>query len=367
MIQARSHASLSAAFARFAEQECCGVSPLYETLALGVAQNAELLALAGAARAGQPVPNLFFAAVHLLLADQAHSADPLAQYYPDLAEPAALPTNAFPVFRRFCLTHAGEIAEIVSTRAVNTNEVGRCAVLRLGYAEIARLLPAERFALVEIGASAGLNLFWDKYYYEYDRGSAPDRVTTGDPASPVRIPCTIRGAAPPLHPDDPFSKQLGRRVGIDLDPIGFDNPDDMAWLRALVWPEQRERALRLDHAIAIARVAQHGLNFSMQQGDGVALLPAIAAELAHSDALCVVHSFTLNQFSSEAQLSLDRALRDIAANRAVLRLGLEWARRSTPVLSLTQYSDSGTGAARSGALRCAWRLGGMAGRLSTLD
>jgi len=140
----------------------------------------------------------------------------------------------------------------------------------------------------------------------------------------------------------------------------------VAWLRALVWPEQRERALRLDHAIAIARVAQHGLNFSTQQGDGVALLPTIAAQLAHSAGLCVVHSFTLNQFSSEAQLSLDRALRDIAANRAVLRLGLEWARRSTPVLSLTQYSDSGTGAARSGALRCAWRLGGMAGRLSTL-
>ena len=286
----------------------------------------------------------------MLLTGQAHSSDPLTQYYPDLAEPAAPSTDAFPVFRRFCLTHAGQIAEIVSTRAVNTNEVGRCAVLRLGYAEIARTVPAARFALVEIDASAGLNLFWDNYYYEYDRVSTPDRGTAGDPASPVRIPCTIRGAAPPLHPDDPFSKQVGRRVGIDLDPIGLDNPDDVAWLSALVWPEQRERALRLDHAIAVARVAQHGLNFSMQQGDGVALLPAIAAELAHSEALCVVHSFTLNQFSSEAQLYLDRALREITAKRAVLRLGLEWERRSTPVLSLAQYCGSGTG--RRNLARC---------------
>src|SRR6516165_3917525 len=51
-----------------------------------------------------------------------------------------------------------------------------------------------------------------------------------------------------------------------------------------------------------------------------------------------------------AQLSLDRALRDIAAKRAVLRLGLEWERRSTPVLSLTQYSDSGAG--RRDLARC---------------
>jgi hypothetical protein len=109
----------------------------------------------------------------------------------------------------------------------------------------------------------------------------------------------------------------------------------------LVWPEQRERAARLDHAIAIAQAARHRLNFSIRQGDGAALLPAIAAELANGEALCVVHSFTLNQFSSEARLTLDRILCDAAAKRAVLRLGLEWERRTAPVLSLTEYSGSG--------------------------
>jgi len=277
------------------------------------------------------------------LAREPGKRDPLARYYPSLGEPAAPPTDAFPAFCQFCLAHADAIVEIIGRRSVNTNEVGRSAVLRLGYAEIARMLSAVPSALVEIGASAGLNLFWDSYRYEYDRGSAHDRVTAGDPVSPVRIRCAIRGTAPPLYPDDPFSKQVVRRVGIDLDPIGLDNPDDVAWLRALVWPEQRERALRLDHAIAIARAAQHGLNFSMRQGDGVALLPTIAAELADGEALSVVHSYTLNQFSSAARLGLDRALRDIAAKRAVLRLGLEWERRSTPVLSLTRYGGSGTG------------------------
>ena len=195
MIKARaSYASLSAAFTRFAEHECRGVSPLYETLAAAVAQDLEFLAVAGAARAGQPAPNLLFAAVHLLLSSETAKSDSLARYYPGLVEPNASSTGAFPAFRRFCLAHADAIAEIIGGRSVNTNEVGRCAVLRLGHAEISRKLPAARFAVVEIGASAGLNLFWDHYRYEYE-SAARDPIVAGDPASPVRIGCAIRGAA----------------------------------------------------------------------------------------------------------------------------------------------------------------------------
>jgi hypothetical protein len=100
--------------------------------------------------------------------------------------------------------------------------------------------------------------------------------------------------------------------------------------------------LRLDHAIAIAQAARHRVNFSMRHGDGAALLPTVAAELPDGEALCVAHSFTMNQFSSEARLTLERVLRDIAAQRAVLRLGLEWERRGAPVLSLTDYRGSRT-------------------------
>ena len=203
------------------------------------------------------------------------------------------------------------------------------------------MLPAASFAVVEIGASAGLNLFWDQYRYEYESAACAPMVA-GDPTSPVRIGCAIRGTArPPLGPDNLFVARVVRRIAVELDPIGLDDPDDVAWLRALVWPEQPERASRLDHAIAIAQAARRRLNFSMRQGDGAALLPTIAAELADGEALCVVHSFTLNQFSSEARLTLDRTLSDAATKRDVLRLGLEWERRDAPVLSLTLYGESG--------------------------
>ena len=131
----------------FCRHECRGLSPLYEALALAVAEDPELLTLAGAARPGQPAPNLFFAAVHLLLSSEPAKGDPLARYYPSLAETAASATDAFPAFRGFCLAHAGAIAEIINRRSVNTNDVGRCAVLHLGYAEISRMFLAVRFAV----------------------------------------------------------------------------------------------------------------------------------------------------------------------------------------------------------------------------
>ena len=155
----------------------------------------------------------------------------MAGYYPSLAEPAAPPTDAFPAFRQFCLGHADLIVEIIGTRSVNTNEVGRCAVLRLGYAEIAQMFPGVAFTLVEIGASAGLNLFWDNYRYEYDYRPAGAPIVAGDLASPVRIGCAIRETVrPPLRPDDPFAEHVARRVAV----LPFETePQDVSRCRCI--------------------------------------------------------------------------------------------------------------------------------------
>ena len=75
--------TLAARFARFAERECRGVSPLYRALARAVATDAELLALAAGVGSGQPPPNMLFAAVRLLLLGVA-ADDPLAGFYADL-------------------------------------------------------------------------------------------------------------------------------------------------------------------------------------------------------------------------------------------------------------------------------------------
>ena len=74
--------TLSRVFHRFAELECPGMSALYESLCHSIAEDGEALAIAANSRSGQPVPNLFMAAVHWpLMRDAAH---PASAYYPDM-------------------------------------------------------------------------------------------------------------------------------------------------------------------------------------------------------------------------------------------------------------------------------------------
>src|SRR5215475_2101414 len=95
---------LSHRFQRFARREC-HVSPLYEQFSLGIADDPEVLAIAAQAKPGQPVPNLFFGAVHFpLLKGVQH---PLASCYPSLAPAPSAPAEAYPSFHAFCLEHEG--------------------------------------------------------------------------------------------------------------------------------------------------------------------------------------------------------------------------------------------------------------------
>ena len=116
---------LAAKFRRFAAHEA-PKAPLYVRLAAAIAEDREMLVLASHARAGQPVPNLLFAAVQDRLLDDPDQ--PLAAHYPEIG--GGRPnTDPWPSFRAPCLGHADTIIPILETRIVQTNEVGRCALL----------------------------------------------------------------------------------------------------------------------------------------------------------------------------------------------------------------------------------------------
>jgi hypothetical protein len=85
----------------------------------------------------QPLPNLFFAAVHFLLLQD--PAAPLGQFYPSLFSTAASPEAAYPAFRAFCLAHAAALQHLLARRRVQTNEVSRCAYLFPAFALVAQL------------------------------------------------------------------------------------------------------------------------------------------------------------------------------------------------------------------------------------
>ena len=289
----QSLAALAETFRRFADLECQGMSALYYRLSLGIAADNELLTLANQAKPGQPTPNLFLAAVQRLLMDT--PGHPLSAFYPHIsgdATPAGdlLAADQALAFRQFCLEHQDALTSLLTTRMVQTNVVRRCAILLPAFAHVDRLGLGGALSLIEIGASAGLNLNWDRYGYDYGNG----RIH-GDPSSPVRISSTFRGPLKPVIPEK--LPVVAGRVGVDLNPIDPNDPNEATWLKALIWPERRDELELLEAAIEVALETPPKL----LKGDALDLLPGLIGSVPEGQVPCLSHSHVLNQFTAESR------------------------------------------------------------------
>ena len=125
---------------------------------------------------------------------------------------------------------------------MQTNEVGRAAALVGGFLEVVR-----RFALplrvLEVGASGGLLLNWDRYRYEA-RGE-----TWGPERSPVRL-CSY--STPPIPPFDTTASVVSHG-GCDPWPVDASTEDGRLTLQSYVWPDQLHRFRLLKAALEVAR------------------------------------------------------------------------------------------------------------------
>lgn len=315
-------------FATFARRECHGRTALYERLAEGIAQDDTLIALATHIRRGQPAPNLLLAAVHyLLLGGVAH---PLPAWYPDLS--AGPPEgDPFPHFRAFCLEHADALLPLLKTRIVQTAQARRCAGLLPAFAVVSREGGGLPLALVEIGASAGLNLLWDRYCYTYSDGQ-----TCGDLTASVQLTTDLRGdLAPPVPAAFPA---VAWRVGLDLNPIDVRDAAQTRWLEALIWPDEAGRAELLRQAIAAAQTDPPRLI----RGDALETLPAALAEAPPDSTLCVFHSATVNQFGAEGRRRLAELLAEAGRSRPIRVIAMEALSGGEPELRLTRYDAAGS-------------------------
>jgi len=164
----------------------------------------------------------------------------LARFYPTLNGRPEWPA-VWEAFRELVSAQRDALLPWL-TSFPQTNEVRRCAGLLGGFLQIAREsgLPLR---LREIGASAGLNLAWDRYHYTL----APHRW--GDPDSPVRIDAEWHGPAAAFeqHPE------VESRAGCDLAPVRVEDAAQARRLEAYIWADQPERLAQLRAAIALAR------------------------------------------------------------------------------------------------------------------
>jgi len=295
-------------------------SPVYEAICLGAADEPEVLALMDEAPPRQRRPNLLLAAVHYLLLGGVD--DPLATHYDTVAawradphrpaSPAAGPdptdgpfdpAAVFDDFVGFCRRHRDDLVPLLATRATQTNEVGRCAALLPAFCTVAGA-HGRALALVDLGASAGLNLLFDHYAYDY--GAAG---TAGDPASTVRLSCEVRaGELPTLGlPDIAF------RTGLDEHPVAVTDQDGCLWLLACQWPGHLERFLRMRDALDLARRIPSPPE--VHRGDFIDDLGSLVDRVPAGPHLCLYHSWAASYLSHERQHDLAEAVHALAVRR----------------------------------------------------
>lgn len=194
--------------------------------------------------------------------------------------------------------------------APQTNEVRRSAALIGGFSEIARRtgLP---LALYEIGASAGLNLLWDRFHYTLGGQQ------WGPADSPVRLDAEWRGNAPALLQHI----AVASRAGCDVAPIDAGDPQGALRLAAFVWPDQRERLDRLQRAIEMARASK----LKVDALDAGEWLEHKLARLQPGVASVVYHSLVW-QYLPDATRKRIRAHLDALGARATPQSPLAWLR-----------------------------------------
>jgi len=284
-------------------------SPLYGRLSRLVGDRPALLEPLDGLPMGSHLPVLLFAAVHYLALGGAEH--PLADVFRDPGTAPADDAVLAADLGSFLETHAAEIVELVFTRRTQTNEVNRCAVLAPAM-RVARRVAGGPLGLVEVGASAGLNLHFDRYRVEYSNG----RVT-GDPDSAVRITCELRGELTP--PFDP-SPSPEVRTGLDLCPVDVADESQVRWLRACLFPDQPERAARLGAAVEVTR----SQGTRIRAGDVFDLLPAMVRELPGAVTPVILHTWVLAYLTAGQRDDFAAMLGDLNRERPLLWLGAEW-------------------------------------------
>jgi hypothetical protein len=305
------------------QAEWCGRlgSPLYESLLMRCAADVEadgpvarLLAEPSADAWGGSGGALGGEAIALRLMGAAHrlvlrgDAPALAQYYPSVGGTADA-DGAWDAFRALAEEEPEALgAEI--PQPVQTNEVRRSAALAGGFMTIARDLGLP-LRLLEVGASAGLNLRFDRYRFE------SGELAWGDPHSPVKVLEAWASGRPPVD----HSVHVAGRRGCDPNPVDPASPDGRLTLLSFVWPDQLDRLAVLRGALDVAE----DVPVTVDRADGEAWIGDRLAEPAPGATTVVFHSVVMPYLSHEGRMSFESVVADAGA-RASDEAPLAWLR-----------------------------------------
>jgi hypothetical protein len=305
---ARTAEALGAFWARWAQHSCGDYCPLYRDIAAAVATDGPLLERLVALPVDAHQPNVLMGAVHDLLLREPDL--PLAAVYRDEPLAASAPASAPPAFLALCHDRWAELEPVCRVNRTQTNEVGRTALIGLALSHLHRR-HGKPLHLIDVGASAGLNLRLDTYRLDYGSAGA-----TGPADSPVVVRCDLRGAAPEVAAALP---PITGRIGLDRAPIDLRDAERARWLVACTWPGTG-RLARQAAAIDAARLDPP----TVVEGDAVESLLGLLAG-ASDDALPVVTTtWVLAYFSKDDRARFQQVLLRSGRDRPVAWVSAEW-------------------------------------------
>lgn len=198
-----------------------------------------------------------------------------------------------------------------------TNEVQRSAALLPGLLHVvaATALPLR---LLEIGASAGLNLWPDRHRYDYGgwRWGAAD--------APLALRCDWRGPTPATP-----ALAVASRAGCDLQPIDLREPGEALRLTSFVWPDQTDRLQRLATAIAAVTPWMRAERVAVEALPAAAFVERELAAARDGVTTVLMHTIVWQYLPASEQAAVRRAL-EAAGRRATRQAPLAWLRLEPP-------------------------------------
>jgi hypothetical protein len=189
-------------------------------------------------------------------------------------------------------------------RTTQTNEVGRSAILQPVLRRLCEFGLTD-IDVVDVGASAGLNLYVDHY-----------RVVGSPDGDEMALVSEAIGELP----SGPLPRIAGR-TGIDLNPLDLRRDDDARWLRACLWPEDPRRLRRLE---LIERASAGWEPLRMLRGGVLERLDE-ALEAATGERPSVLwHTWAAAYFPPEVQREFGSRMRELAEEGRVAWVAIEW-------------------------------------------
>jgi hypothetical protein len=199
------------------------------------------------------------------------------------------------------------LRDFVANQPIQTNEVQRSWFLAPCFAAVANEFEADEIDIIELGASAGLNLLWDAYRYRYRQGNI----------GPEDAPLELEGEERRDVPSSLLARipRVRSRVGIDNRPVDICSDEGLRLLRAFVWPDQRWRLELLDRAAKHARLRPA----PVLKADFVEALPGLLHTRSRKTPTVVFETAALGYLERERAFELLRAL-DTAGDQGNLAM-----------------------------------------------